>query len=99
MGSLDFRELGSVALGTVGVGKGECEIGNGRIKRENPAEIAIANHPHPTDLWGQCSRNSTDMYAVFQISTANSGWGFGCCVARVRPRGPEMDFLQAGDTR
>ena len=34
----DFWELGSVALGTVGVVKGKRKIGNGQIKQENSVE-------------------------------------------------------------
>ena len=45
VGSVDFWELGSVALGTFGVAKGKRRIWDGRIKQENSAEISIAKIP------------------------------------------------------
>ena len=106
-GSLDFWELGSVALGTVGLGKRKRKIGNSRIKRENSVEIAVAKTPPPHGSLRLVSqlilstewKPSADMSAVFQISSAHSGWEFGCCMDRVRPRESEMDFLRAGDIR
>ena len=52
VGSLDFWGLGSVALGTVGVGKGERKVGNVRIKKENSVKITIAKIPSPHGFLG-----------------------------------------------
>ena len=93
-GSLDFRELGPVALGTVEVGKRSVKSKTAKSNRR-----VVLKYPRLTHLRGRCSGNpSADTSAVFQISTANPGWEFGYRTDRVHTHEPEMDFLQAGDT-
>ena len=97
VGSLDFRGLGPVALGTVEVGKGSVKSKTAKPNRRIPLKYPRLAHLRGHVPIGPEWNPPADMCAVFQISAANSGWEFGYRMDRVHTHdSPSEGHLQKG---